>query len=176
MEKETFTIRSSISSSLMRKTLMRGTVLGGIGALTLLYAGIFLPLQQMKMWGPILFLFGLGMITWGLFPYKRLKRLEEKPNRLDIEGDDWLHFSAGEKSLFSIPMVAIDHLTYIEKSHSYGIGLFLKNPIPQKIIINDSNVDIEKFIQSSRKQYGCDLFLSYFSQRSYEMLNGFVQQ
>jgi hypothetical protein len=173
MEKEAFIIRSSISSKLMRKTLFQGTFLAGIGGLALFLGGILLPLQEMKVWGPLLFLFSVGMITWGLLPYKRLKRLEEKPYRLTIEDEHWLHFSEEGKPLFSIPMVSIECINFVEAGDKYGIGIFLKEFMPQKMIIEDSNFDLQKFVKRSRKQYAYDLFLPYFSELSHEELKGF---
>ena len=174
MKEEVFTIRSSILPSLSYQVLLRGTLLGGVGALSLLLAGAFLPPQKMQVWGPFFFLVGLGMIAWGLLPYKRLKRLEEKPYRLSLEGDEWLHFSCGGKALLSIPIGSIESMKYDEKGLIYGIGIVLKNPVPHKVMIQDPSFNMIRFLDWSRKQHGCDLFLSYFSRRSFQSLQDYM--
>lgn len=173
MENETVTLRSSVLPELMRQTLLRGTVLGVIGALTLLFGGVFIPIQEMKVWGPFLFLFSVAMITLGLLPYKRLKRLEEKPNTITIEGEEWLHFSAKGKPLFKIPIPSIDHISYIDKNH-YGIAIFLKDPLPKKLMVQETHFDLAAFYKRSLSQHQCDLFLPYFSQRSFYALQEYL--
>lgn len=174
MEKQKASLRSSVSSAMMQKTLLRGTFLGGLGVLILLAAGIFVPPDQMKVWGPFFFLFSLGLITFGLLPYKKLKRLEEKPYTLTIEGEEWLHLSSQGKPLFSIPISSIDHIDYMDRSDPYGIAVFLKNPLPKKLTVQDPNFDLAAFYQRSLNQHQCDLFLSYFSRRSFIALQEFV--
>jgi hypothetical protein len=170
MEKQKTSIRSSISTAFMRRTLLRGTILGGIGIAALLAGGVFVPADEMRKWGPFLFLFSAFMITLGLLPYKKLKRLEEKPYLLTIEGDEWLHLFAEGKMLFSIPIPSIDHIEYIDGSDHYGIAVFLKHPLPAKLKVEDPNFDLAAFYQRSLNRHQCDLFLSYFSRRSFNAL------
>lgn len=164
---ETITIRSGVLAPVMRQALMRGSLLAGIGVLSLLIGGAFLPVDLMKVWGPFLFLFGVALITWGLLPYKRLKRLEENPYTLTGEGTSWLHFSARGKALFSIPIVSIDHIDYLDQGNVYGIAVLLKEPLIQKLVVDDPNFDLGDFRRRSLKTHSCDLFLSYFSKRSF---------
>lgn len=166
MENETITIRSSVLPDLMRKTLWRGTLLGGIGVFALLFGGVFIPVEKMKVWGPLLFLFSLGLITWGLLPYKHLKRLENKPSRLIVEGDRWLHYSAGGKPLLSLPIASIAHIMFIDKPSVYGIGIFLKGSADIPI-----RGDLSQFRARSQKMHQCDLFFPYFSRRSFNELH-----
>lgn len=168
------TIRSSVLARLMRQTLLRGSFLAGVGIFCLLLAGIFLPLSEMEMWGPLIFIFSLGLITWGLLPYKRLKRLEENPYEIAIEGEEWLHFSAGQKLLFSIPICSIDHIIFIDQKNEYGVGVFLKKPLSKKLRLENSNFDLVGFQERSFKKYQCDLFLSYFSLRSFTSLQEYL--
>lgn len=180
MKSETITIRSSVLPDLMRKTLRRGTLLAGIGVLALLFGGVFIPVEKMRIWGPFLFLFSLGMITWGLLPYKRLKRLEDKPSMLVVEGDGWLHYSVGGKPLFSIPIASIDRTVFIDRPSIYGIGVFLKNANLEnpglRSVYSELDADtpilgyLLKYTEWSRKLHGCDLFFPYFSQRSFNTL------
>lgn len=171
MENETMTIRSSVLPALMRKILWKGTLLGGSGVVILLLGGIFIPLKEMKVWGPFLFLFSLSLITWGLLPYRRLKRLEEKPSTLILEGEEWLHYSVRGKPLFSIPIASIDHIIFIDKPSTYGIGVILKDHLPKKLVVQDTSFDPMQFPPRSLEWHPCDLFFQYFSQRSFNALH-----
>lgn len=168
-ENEITTIRSSILPALMRRTLWSGSLLGGVGALSLLMGGIFISLPEMKIWGPFLFIFSLAMITLGLLPYRRLKRLEENPYVLTIEGEGWIHFSGKGKLLFSIPISFLDCITYLEKQNAYGIRVFLKHPLPEKMSVHPE-FNLADLHKRSLYLYQCDLFFSYFSQRSFATL------
>lgn len=75
-------IRSSVCSQLMKSTLLKGTFLAGIGILIIVLAGIFLPLQDMTIFGLPLYALGCGLIAFGLIPYRRLTALEKSPNEL----------------------------------------------------------------------------------------------
>lgn len=176
MEKETVVLRSTILPIVMRRSLWMGTLLGGGGVLCLFLGGAFIPLPIMKTWGPWLFLFSLTLITWGLLPYKRLKRLEEKPDTLTIEGLRWIHFSVRGKSLFSIPIDSIEHVNYVDQGRSYGIAITLKQPLPKKLVIQDPSCDLESVFKLKRSLnlHGCDLFFPYFSRRSYESMQEYL--
>jgi len=170
MDEETITIRSSVLAEFMKQTLLRGSFLAGVGVTGLLLAGIFLPLPEMEKLGPVIFIFSLGLITLGLLPYKQLKRLEENPYTITID-DQWLHFAKGHKPLFSIPICSIDQIIFINQKNEYGIGIFLKKPLLKKLKLQNSNFDLVGFQERSFKKHQCDLFLSYFSRRSFTSLH-----
>ena len=174
MENETMTIRSTVLPVLMRKTLWKGTLLGGIGVLALFFGGIFTPLEEMKVWGPFFFIFSVTLITLGLLPYKRLRRLEDKPSSLILEGEEWLHYSVKGKPVFSIPIASIDHIICIDKSSKYGIGVILKDPLPKKLVVQDASFDLTQFRARSLKLHQCDLFFQYFSHRSFNELQEYI--
>jgi len=156
---EALTLRSSISQTLMRSSIWRGTSLAGLGVIVLLVAGTFLPLAEMKVWGLPLFGLGIGLITWGLLPYRRMKRLETNPYTLTID-HEWLHLAAKGRAIYSIPRESIEGIDFVEQREIYGMGISLKKPIPKKVIVH----------VKLRKYGGYDLFLPYFSRRAYEQL------
>ena len=162
---DTLTLRSSIRPSLMRYSLWRGAILAGIGVILLLTGGAFLPAAPMKIWGLPLFLVGIALITWGWLPYRRLRRLEMNPHRLIIE-KDWLHFSANNQTLLSIPWESVAQFKYMENGRNYGMGIELKKPLPQQIIVHAGGKG--GYGMPVWKCYGCDLFLPYFSERAME--------
>jgi hypothetical protein len=174
MTAEQLKLRTSIKETLKRFVLIRGTVLGIIGCI-LLYAALFLPVDQLKIWGfPIILLAG-GLIAVGFIPYRTLTKREHKPDELIIEGDYALHFNAQGEPTFTIPLSNVERYSYLEKGNLYGIGLWLKEP-NGKVEVHNEQFDLDKFQQNSQKKYECDLFLPYFTQRSYNILNAFHQE
>ncbi|MBA2727934.1 MAG: hypothetical protein H0U49_07165 [Parachlamydiaceae bacterium] len=75
-------IRSSICSQLMKSTLLKGTSLAGSGIFIFILAGIFLPPEYLTTYGLPIYAVGLGLIAYGLIPYRRLTALEKCPNEL----------------------------------------------------------------------------------------------
>jgi hypothetical protein len=170
---ETLKLRNSIKPALIHFTLIRGTVLGAIGICLILYTGIFLPPIALQYWGSLILLVGGGLITWGLLPYRRLRRLEVKPYEIVAVENKALHYLSNGKSLFSIPTQSIHRITYFEKNKDYGIAIHLKYPLPEKIRVQDVRFNFDAFQKKSLKKYDCDLFLPYFSERSWRALKDF---
>ena len=129
-------ILSSISPSLLRFVLFRGTFLAGIGSAILLFAGIFLPAKRLDLWGLPFFLLAFGLIAWGLIPYRRLKRLETNPYVLLCDDKEEVHFFARGKLQLSIRRRSIKDIMWVEKkkrfwlfsSPAYGIEVALHQP------------------------------------------------
>ena len=162
-------IHSSIRPELKKQVLMRGSIFAGIGALLLLLTGAFLPLSLLKYWGWLIFLMSMGLITLGLLPYRKLTRLEKVPQAIEIEKDRMVVYS-DHKLLMAIPFSTIQNLEYIDKEGDYGIGIWLKHPIEEKIILKSDKFDILNYTNLSRRKFGCDLMFPYFSKRGYEEL------
>jgi len=162
------TLRSSIRSSLMTFILFKGTIFASLGGILWMASGAFLPPHQLKIWGLPLFLIGLALITYGWLPYKRLRSLEVKPYLLTLDENHLMHFSAMGKPLFSLPCDDIAHHAFVEKKRLYGIAIWLKDPLPKKIIIRSPNFDFDSFRTTSLKRQSCDLFLPYFSKHAYQ--------
>ncbi len=169
-DQQTFKIRSSIKRELKESRLKRGGLLGGLGAVFLVTGGTIVPLAQLKIWGVPIFFLSLLFIGIGLYPYRQLCRLEVKPHSLSLIGA-LLLFEKSGRPLFKIPISVIDHFAYVEQEELYGIALYLKRPLENKLVVLDHRFDCEAFISDSATHFeGCDLFLPYFSQRSYEEL------
>lgn len=163
------TLRSSITSELMRSVLFRGTFFAAIGVGVLIYAATFLPFEHLSRWGWLIFICCGGCIALGLVPYRRLCRLERQPHRIQCDDTELLFYRQG-KLVLRIPIVSIKKLGYFEKKGDYGIQVWLKDPIPEKVIVTDSSMDAARFAKQSRTQYGCDFFLPYFTKKSLERL------
>lgn len=163
----TFKIRSSIKRELKGYTIKKGGFISGGGALLLLFGALSLP----RTWTPWIFALSILFIVIGLYPYRQLCRLELKPHLLTVEGG-LLHFFRSGKSLFKIPIETIDHVAYVERDHLYGIAIYLKRPIENKIVVTDNRFQFEAFATDSATRFeGCDLFLPYFSSKAHQELD-----
>lgn len=167
--KEVFTIRTSISPGLMRKTLFKGFFTGMLGIISLLYAGVFLPVDVLRVWGLPIFLFGIGLIIIGLLPYRRIARIESKPSTLTVDNLEALEFSSGGKLKFSLPLEIVSKIAYLASPKNYGLGIWLKDHALEKVIFFEPSFKV-------RTDYGADIFLPYFSQRSTNELNDWIQE
>lgn len=158
-------LRSSIKTTLLYSSLIRGTFLAGIGILALLFFGIFIPIDSLKIYGPFIVLISLLFISIGLYPYQKLKQLELKPHEILLNEDHFL-FAWKRKPTIIVPFSEIDKILNIQLKNRYGIGLLLKKPNNANLV--DPHFDLNKFIASSQKNYQCDLFFPYFTTYSFE--------
>lgn len=174
METETLKLRNTIQPALIRVAIFRGSILGAMGVALLLF-GIFLPVSILKYWGFPLFLAAGGLITWGLLPYRQLRALETMPNELVAIENKYLQYRIKGKNILKIPFQSIRELHYMEKGSTYGIGILLKDPLPEKIVIHDTTFNIDRFQEMSLIKFKSDLFFPYFSKRSFDELWNFWQ-
>lgn len=141
-------LRSSIKPELLRYTLRKGTFSAGIGLFLLLFAGIFIPVNRLETFGFIIVFLSTLLITFGLYPYQKLKKIELNPYEI-IFLKDTILFSTKKKTEIIIPFTEIDRVIYIQTPYRYGIGLILKKPMYSKL-------------------HDYDLFLPYFSSYSFK--------
>lgn len=87
---------------------------------------------------------GLGLIALGLIPYRRLQRLEVRPNELVISEHGLIYYKGGDLQ-WKLPYSSIQRLSFQETAWRYGIAL-----------------DVEGRF---------DLFLPYFTKRSFQILD-----
>lgn len=170
MIKEFLVIRSSISSTLLKKTLLQGFAIAFIGSCILLFAGSYLPVELLHKWGWVLFLIALGLITLGLLPYRRLSRLQMRPHELILLDSNHIAFSYKGKKLLTIPLQSIAKMNYISQPKMYGIALWLKSVPSKPILIHQTPKEVENIRKLSQHMGNADLFFPYFNQRAYKEL------
>lgn len=171
---ESLKLRTSVRTSLKNHVLFQGTVLSGIGAILLLIGGTVLPVGVLEVWGLFLMLAATGLIALGMVPYRRLTLLERSPNEMIIFPDKGLTYLLKGESILTIPLSSIQRFSYVEKEHEYGIGIHLKESLPEKVIIHNPKFAALAFQKNSHDQYGCDLFFPYFTEHSYRSLMEYV--
>lgn len=160
------TINSAITKDLQYATLLRGALLALFGAILLIIPGITLAPNTLSTYGPFLFFLGFGLITLGLLPYRQLTQLQMQPYQLIPENTHFL-FKMKGKPIFSIPYASIDHSSFVDNRWNYGIALWIKPNTTSPVIIHSPNIDINRLRNKNQKKYGCDLFLPFFTQRSF---------
>lgn len=143
---ETLTLRTTVTSSMLKKTLMRGCIPAFVGILLIAIGGATLPPESLQFWGLPLLAIGLGLITYGLLPYRKLSRLQLNPDQIKVFDQDHLLYIKKGTPLLSIPCEAISNIDYLEEKDRYGIVLHA----------------------------GTALFLPYFSRRSYQELQTYL--
>ncbi len=170
MIKDSFVIRTTISSQLMKWTLLKGFCIAFLGIAGLLAGSIFFSLPTLQIWGLSLFLISLGLITFGLVPYRRLSRLQLKPNEFILTDDSnqMIFYSKGKKIL-TIPLPSIARLSYIQHPSFYGIAVWFK-PAPLFPVIVHHNHQMVETLRQKGQDIGADLFFPYFNQRAYDEL------
>ena len=116
-------IYSSITPELKRMIIVRGTFFAFIGAITILMVGAFCSVEFIKTWGLCIWLAGVGLIAYGLIPYRMISLLSVKPNKIYIDEREVLHYHAKGKHYLSVPLSQIDSIHYISSKRKYGILL-----------------------------------------------------
>lgn len=162
VDHEKIIFRTAIKTDLIRQTLKRGGPLALLGALVIISGGTFLPLSALKIWGIPLFFLALILISIGWLPYRKLQRLQIKPNTLEYDGE-YLVYSQNGKGLFKIPIASIEKIDTLETNSLYGLRIWLKRPIPDKIRVLQRGFDYPNFLNTSENKFGCDLFFPYFT-------------
>jgi hypothetical protein len=165
MIRDSITIRTSIHPPVIRFLLMRGSILGLLGAIILLLGGSLLPAENLQHWGWFILLVGVGLITMGLLPYRKIKRVESKPNKLIMDTES-LHYVVRDKTVCTIPLASIAEMQYRPSRHHYGIKILLKKPLPSRVRFYNSHFNVRGWRNRSLRRYGCDLFLPYFSKEA----------
>lgn len=170
MKVDTLTIRSSIKQELYSKILKRGTFLGAIGMLPILYGAIFMGPAKFSTWGFPLFILGMGLIAIGMIPIRRLTHLQQHANLLILTGTDFLEYHYSGKKTLTVPVGSIESITFLDDEIIYGIGIKLKKTLNEKVIINDPRFSYERYRKESLKRYECDLYFPYFTQRGFQKI------
>jgi hypothetical protein len=170
MENALIKLRTAIFPSLMQKSVRRATFLAIGGAVILLYGTLFMSVEQLQSWGlPMLCIASL-LIACGMQPYRRLRQLERTPDELLLLPNQTLYFISGRKPIFTLPCVSIQQIAYREFKNRYGVAILLKTPLPEKILVHNPGMNMERFMKNSQHNEQCDIFLPYFSERSFDTL------
>ncbi len=176
MIKESFIVRSSISSQLLKTILFKGFAIAFLGILVLLFAGTIMPPLILQTWGWMLFLISLGLIVIGLLPYRRLSRLQLKPNEIVFKDLNYLIFYSKGRKILTLSMQSIAHISYVHHPKRYGIAIWLKPPPITPIVIHQFPKEVEELRYKGQLAGGADVFFPYFNRRAYDELMSWQQE
>lgn len=136
----------------------------------LVAAGSLMPVSELNIWGLPLFLAAGALIAWSMQPYRQLCLLENQPDELWLDEKKALVYAKKSIPILSIPLPSIEKFFFLQKPHIYGICISTYAHPPEKIRIHLHSVDFARMRQSALRNYGCDIFLPFFSQRTFQEL------
>ena len=147
-------IYSSVSPKVEKKALFKGSFIAGIGILLLALSGSFIKEPLLKIWGLPILVVSATLLTYGLLPYRRLMRLQKKPNEI-IVSEELLQYIENNKRQITLPLSLIKKASYLEDKNDYGIGIWFKNgENSEKIIVHDFAFQLQKRVDESER-YEC---------------------
>lgn len=170
----THILRTSLSSSLMRFTLFKGICLAVMGLCGLLWGALTMPPSLLQRWGPWLFLIGMGFITWGMLPYRRLSLLQVKPDELHLASTHLVNFYRKGKKILTLSLPSIEQLDYVDEGHLYGIALKMR---PHSLTCHeDDPAEMKKLEKQGKSLKEGELFFPYFSRQAFRELQEWQQE
>lgn len=170
MIREYLIIRTTISRALSRHVLIKGFCIALLGIAALFAGGIFLPLPSLQKWGWLLFIISLGLIALGLLPYRRLVRLQLKPNELSLLDTEELTFKSRGRNKLTIPLESVSKMEYVDHPLNDGIAIWLIHPPPSPVVVHESPKEIELIRKQGKENGNADLFFAHFNRHAYDEL------
>jgi len=161
---ELLRIQTSISNTYLKSLLWKGFGIAFIGALSLVLGSVFISEPLMKKWGGILYFSAFLFITLGLLPYRKITRLQNKPNEIRVTENDHFEFWSKNELQLEFPLDQIQFSEFIENKKFYGIRIQLKQESPNLFR------NLRKFHVLVDKKNKTDLTFLYFTKRSYKEL------
>lgn len=156
-------IRTRVRPEAQKTTFKKGWKIALAAALFIVasqYILVLLELETLSIWS---WLIGSSAAGLGALPHQKLKRQEKNPDVLHST-EQTLTFFQANKTLFSLAWNQIDSFHYMDNGDNYGLAFKLKTPVGGPLS------------DKCRKDYGVDLFLPYFSQASFMLLEKWRDQ
>lgn len=160
-------LRGSIRPEIENKAFIKGCKIAGASVLMVACSEFILPLLEFESLGIWSWLVGSSATSIGLFPYRKMKNFQKRPDILhaDLRNLSLLH---RQKPLFSIPWDQVESFYYLDSGTAvYGLAFTLKQPV--------KNIPMP-LVLKCRKAHGVDLFLPYFSHSSFLLLENWFNQ
>ncbi|MFI0434925.1 MAG: hypothetical protein ACH350_04250 [Parachlamydiaceae bacterium] len=168
--KDSLIIHSSVSTYALKMRLLKGCTIASLGIAILVLSGIYLPIESLHKWGGGLFFTSIGLITLGMLPYRRLAKLQLRPDELIFLESDHVTFYHFGKKILTIPFESIKEISYFSHVRLYGIVMSIKSPFDGAIKMEGKGKNSVKMSQIKEKKKKNELFFPYFNRRAYEEL------
>lgn len=174
-------LRSVIYSSLLNNTLYTGakTALAGI---LIIYISYFQIVQSTTVWGYIIWWIGTIMIGVGVYPYKKLSRLQITPYVLEVNHTT-LKLIRENRIECSLHISDIASVTYKNEQMKYGIVLHLKKDRALTKPTNSSQISLYAKIintlrheEKSRALSTAVIFIPYFTEKASIKLQEYLHE
>jgi hypothetical protein len=160
-------LRTSVSQKLQKKLLRRGIscIFTGLGVLWL--ADILSPFAGIEDLGIWRWVASGGILGVSYYPYRQALHYKFSPEVLKIT-KELLILTRTDLEVIRLPWKHIEDIRFIEDETSYGIAFSLK---PQA----EESPAMHSLRQQSKKHYGVDLFLPFFSESSCRLLKNWQE-
>ncbi len=149
-------LRTAIKPEIEKRSRKIGRKALFIAASLVVTSEYVLPLLELETLGGWAWLAGSGLAGLGLIPHQRVSSRQKHPYILHST-EDSISLHKDNKCLLNIPWSQIESIQFIDRGKEYGLAFILKSPL-------------KSISKRCRKRYGVDLFLPYFSQASFHML------
>jgi hypothetical protein len=166
---------TSIKPQILKKSLFIGSSFSITGAFCIVLSGAWLSMDTLQTYGIWILLTSFIVMSLGLLPFRRLKKLSQNPDHIQIHEEYFTVYSQ-EKKILSIPFNAIQELEYAEYKKRYGMSIFFKDALKEKICIHCRDFDMKSIQKKSRQEWGCSIFLPFYSERSCCKLLNIINQ
>lgn len=160
-------LKTTISSVVIKRLLMKGLFFAMIGIIGITLSGAFFSVPLLKNSGLLIYLGGMGLIIWGLLPYKKMLQLQLKPNEIRLYQNGEMQFFSKGKKIITIHVNSIQQIKYYENKINYGVLIWFTQSVTERVVIHDGAKNEVDFM---RKQ-GCatadaDIFIPWFKEKS----------
>lgn len=155
-------LRTAIREQTKRQTFKKSCLLALLAGLFVAAFEFFLPLMQLESFLLYSRLIGTSVFSLGALSHQKLKSQDKNPDVLHSTEEELSLFQAN-KALFTLAWNEIESFHYVDNGNVYGLAFTLKTPL-------------NGMTEKCRKEHGVDLFLPYFSQASYLLLEKWRDQ
>lgn len=161
-------LQTEITSSLRKKLFLQGTFGLILGALLGIISAFFYHISPFNY-----FLLGMVITSFCLLAgwrrFQKMIQFDTHPDALIVMENGLAYKKKGEV-VFILPFSLITSFTYRKNTKDYGLGVFLKHSVSEKILIKDRSFNLLHFHKMSKRKYQCDLFFLYVPEYEYESL------
>ena len=160
-------LRTSINQKLQKKLLRRGlsSLLTCLGILWI--AEIFFPvagIEDLSIWRWVA---SGGILSVSYFPYRQALQYKFRPEVLKIT-ERLVILLRDDSEIFQMPWKDVEDIRFLEDETSYGIAFSLQSSM-------EESAELHALKLQSKKHYGVDLFLPFFSESSFRLLQNWQE-
>ena len=170
---DTITLRTSIPKQTQLASVNRGAILALFGIIWIIAFATFSPLAFLNNWGLPLILIGLGAITMGYLPYRKLTLLATHPDKLIIDKEGVTFEQRGKPQLW-IPLSAISSVWHQESPPAMACTISNDQEHPIKVL--NPHFSLKRNRQKAKESGNADLLFYYFSETACQELEAIIAQ